>query len=214
MNTITDEKHVQDLRARLCRCAQGITLGAEGMGWSVDHAVILEAADALAIQAAKVAELEARIAELEAQAAQPAQVDKLSNALRRGAALDNDAMYEARAESVCSMGVGCETAGVCYAGAVGRPEMCGRVDQPAQVAAPTQAEAEPLRGWKMNHCQAHPTDEGVWEIGYLDAEDNCFSPMLTIDTGLYYQADQAERLARSVLACLIAAAPKREGGAA
>jgi hypothetical protein len=37
------------------------------------------------------------------------------------------------AASVCSMGVGCETAGVCYAGAVGRPEMCGRVDQPAQV---------------------------------------------------------------------------------
>jgi hypothetical protein len=50
---------------------------------------------------------------------------KLSPELIRGAALDNHAMYEARAESACSMGVGCGTAGVCYAERMGRPEMCG-----------------------------------------------------------------------------------------
>lgn len=49
-------------------------------------------------------------------------------ALLRGAALDNDAVFEARAEAVCSMGVGCGTAGVCYAERMGYPEMCGRRD--------------------------------------------------------------------------------------
>jgi len=37
---------------------------------------------------------------------------------------DNDALDEARAERRCSMGVGCGTAGVCYAKAHGRPEEC------------------------------------------------------------------------------------------
>lgn len=37
---------------------------------------------------------------------------------------DNDALDEARAERSCSMGVGCGTAGVCYAKAHGRPEEC------------------------------------------------------------------------------------------
>ena len=37
---------------------------------------------------------------------------------------DNDALDEARAEQRCSMGVGCGTAGVCYARAHGRPEEC------------------------------------------------------------------------------------------
>lgn len=37
---------------------------------------------------------------------------------------DNDALDEARAEQRCSMGVGCGTAGVCYAKAHGRPEKC------------------------------------------------------------------------------------------
>lgn len=48
--------------------------------------------------------------------------------LLRGYALDNHAMYEARAESACSMGVGCGIYGVCYAERMGRPEMCGRRD--------------------------------------------------------------------------------------
>lgn len=42
----------------------------------------------------------------------------------RGIARENDAIDEARAESVCMMGVGCGTAGVCFAEANGVPEMC------------------------------------------------------------------------------------------
>jgi hypothetical protein len=99
------------------------------------------------------------------EAAQPAQADKLANALRRGAALDNDAMHEARAESVCSMGVGCGTAGVCYAGAVGRPGMCGRVDQPAQVAAPEDSDPDlspmtPGMSAALEHLWSAPKREG------------------------------------------------------
>lgn len=37
-----------------------------------------------------------------------------------------DAMYEARAESRCSMGVGCGTSNVCYAIAQGQPDQCCR----------------------------------------------------------------------------------------
>ena len=33
---------------------------------------------------------------------------------------------EARAESMCSMGVGCGTHGVCFAEKNGKPEMCGK----------------------------------------------------------------------------------------
>ena len=46
--------------------------------------------------------------------------------LLRGAAMNNDAMHEGRAEAMCSMGVGCGTAGACYAERMGRPDMCGR----------------------------------------------------------------------------------------
>ena len=49
-------------------------------------------------------------------------------ALLRGAALDNHAMYEAKAEAACLMGVGCGTAGVCYAERMGRPELCRRAE--------------------------------------------------------------------------------------
>ena len=45
-------------------------------------------------------------------------------ALLRGIARENDARDEARAERSCSLGVGCGTAGVCYAKAHGRPEEC------------------------------------------------------------------------------------------
>ena len=44
----------------------------------------------------------------------------------RGLARENDALDEARAESKCNYGVGCGTAGVCYAAAHGRPEECGK----------------------------------------------------------------------------------------
>ena len=44
----------------------------------------------------------------------------------RGLARENDALDEARAESKCSYGVGCGTAGACYAAAHGRPEECGK----------------------------------------------------------------------------------------
>jgi hypothetical protein len=44
--------------------------------------------------------------------------------LLRGHARENDALEEARAERSCSMGVGCGTAGVCYAAAHGRPHEC------------------------------------------------------------------------------------------
>ena len=39
-----------------------------------------------------------------------------------------DACYEARAYSICNMGVGCTT-GMCYAEAIGDIEMCGRKDR-------------------------------------------------------------------------------------
>lgn len=45
----------------------------------------------------------------------------------RGRARENDAIDEARAERTCSMGVGCGSAGVCYAEKIGRPEMCSKV---------------------------------------------------------------------------------------
>ena len=46
--------------------------------------------------------------------------------VRKGMARENDAHDEAKAESSCSMGVGCGMAGVCYAEAHGEPDMCGR----------------------------------------------------------------------------------------
>lgn len=40
---------------------------------------------------------------------------------------EDDAIAEAVAEASCSMGVGCGTAGVCYAEVNGMPDMCARV---------------------------------------------------------------------------------------
>jgi hypothetical protein len=45
-------------------------------------------------------------------------------ALLRGLAMENHALFEARAEAICSMGVGCGVYGVCYAEAHGEPDMC------------------------------------------------------------------------------------------
>ena len=44
----------------------------------------------------------------------------------RGKAKKDDARIEAKAEAQCNMGVGCGTAGICYAEKMGRPECCGR----------------------------------------------------------------------------------------
>lgn len=63
-------------------------------------------------------------------------------------------------------------------------------------------EAVLSEGWKFNHAQRSKDDEGVWEIGFLDDEDDRFSPILTVDTGLYYQDNDAEPLARAILARL------------
>lgn len=57
----------------------------------------------------------------------------MDGSLLRGAALDNDAMFESRAEAACSMGVGCGTAGVCYAERMGCTEMCGSRDLPPRM---------------------------------------------------------------------------------
>lgn len=46
--------------------------------------------------------------------------------LLRAAARENDALDEARAERVCSLGVGCGTAGKCYAAEMGNPDQCGK----------------------------------------------------------------------------------------
>lgn len=53
-----------ELVARLRDNAQGISLGAEGMGWGFDEAILNEAADALKQQAAQIAEKDAEIARL------------------------------------------------------------------------------------------------------------------------------------------------------
>lgn len=53
--------------------------------------------------------------------------------LLRGAARENDALDGVRAEQSCSMGVGCGTAGACYAKAHGRPEECPNAPDVPQV---------------------------------------------------------------------------------
>jgi hypothetical protein len=80
----------------------------------------------------------------------------------------------------------------------------------AALERPEQEPVEPLKGWKLNHARKHPDDEGVAEIGYLDPEDDRFAPILTIDTGLYYQDAQALPLAVAILSMLSAQPPRRE----
>ena len=69
---------------------------------------------------------------------------------------------------------------------------------------------EPLKGWKLNHARKHPDEEGVAEIGYFDPEDDRFAPILTVDTGLYYQDAQALPLAVAILSMLSAHPPRRD----
>ncbi len=60
--------------------------------------------------------------------------------LRGNARESSDSVDEARAESSCSLGVGCGTSGVCYAEHHGMPEQCGRKTHNAGVTglAPAQ----------------------------------------------------------------------------
>lgn len=74
-----------------------------------------------------------------------------------------------------------------------------------QQAEPTET-VEPLKGWKLNHVQ-YVRGSGTAEIGYLDPEDDRFSPTVTVDTGLYYQPEQAAPLAVAILAMLQDATP-------
>ena len=70
--------------------------------------------------------------------------------------------------------------------------------------------AEVLRGWKLNHAQQESEgNPGMWEVGHLN-EDDVFSPVITINTGLYYQDADAEPMARAVLAA-ITSPPAQKG---
>jgi hypothetical protein len=80
----------------------------------------------------------------------------------------------------------------------------------AALEQPEQEPVEPLKGWKLNHARKHPDEEGVAEIGYLDPEDDRFAPILTVDTGLYYQDAQALPLVVAILSMLSAHPPRRE----
>lgn len=59
---------------------------------------------------------------------------ELERLVMRGLARENDAHDEAKADSVCSMGVGCGTAGVCFAKANGVPELCRHKDASVEPA--------------------------------------------------------------------------------
>jgi hypothetical protein len=60
---------------------------------------------------------------------------------------------------------------------------------------------EPLKGWKLNHVQ-FVRGSGTAQIGYLDPEDDRFSPIVTVDTGLYYRPQDAAPLASAILAAI------------
>ncbi len=63
------------------------------------------------------------------------------------------------------------------------------------------------KGWKFNHAQQAKDEdgpvEGVWEIGWLDPEDGYFSSILVLDTWEYSCPEEAEPLAKAILARLM-----------
>lgn len=64
---------------------------------------------------------------------------------------------------------------------------------------------EPLpNGWAFNEVRKAKDEEGIWEIGFKNHEDGWFAPILTVNTGFYYQDNAAEPLARAILARLSA----------
>ncbi len=80
----------------------------------------------------------------------------------------------------------------------------------ALVAAATAVQALPS-GWNFNHAQQQTDDEGpvagVWQIGWLEVDDDYFAPIITVDTGLYYQDQDAEPLAKAILSRLAIPSP-------
>ena len=105
--------------------------------------------------------------------------------------------------------------GICSAGACMRASGEGQSPAPAQ-AQPVEAEQAPAPvpelppidpGWTFNHARPKAGESGVWEIGFYDDEDDRFSPIVTVDTGLYYCKEGAEPLANAILARLAAQAP-------
>lgn len=69
--------------------------------------------------------------------------------------------------------------------------------------SPPAHTAEPLRGWKLDAVRPSADDEGVWEIGYQDPEDDVFYPVCSVDAGNCEREEDAEPLARAILAALI-----------
>lgn len=72
--------------------------------------------------------------------------------------------------------------------------------QPAVTHAPLP------KGWHFNHARQEADDDGpvagVWQIGWLEADDAYFAPIITVDTSLYYREQDAEPLTRAILARL------------
>lgn len=69
--------------------------------------------------------------------------------------------------------------------------------------------AEPVAaipGWPLNYVHENKS-EGTWEIGVFDFDDDRFSPVITVDTGIYYRPQDAEPLARLILKLLKGATP-------
>lgn len=116
----------------------------------------------------------------------------------------------------CAIAVSDWLAEGCDAQDIPRPHIAALVTWTKETTAEAAAEAqpapepvagvaEPLPGWKLNHARRHPDPDqaGSWEIGFLDDEDDRFSPIITVDTGLYFQEKHAEPLARAILSRLI-----------
>lgn len=63
-------------------------------------------------------------------------------------------------------------------------------------------------GWTFNEARIaddHEAGDGVWQVGHLN-EDDVFSPIVTVDTGNYFQPQDAEPMARAILARVTAPA--------
>lgn len=74
-------------------------------------------------------------------------------------------------------------------------------------AATAEPQPEPVAipdGWGFNHAQA--ADDGLWDVGHLN-EDDYFSAVIRVDTGNYFMPEDAEPIARAILALLRRAQP-------
>ena len=75
----------------------------------------------------------------------------------------------------------------------------------------TQA-VQSIPGWPLNYVHENKS-EGTWEIGVFDFEDDRFSPVITVDTGIYYRPQDAEPMARLILKLLTATTPPTQSPA-